>query len=212
MRHANLADNMRDLEQQREEECEAVKSFVEGARSGDSDELFRAISRLDNSSTGWRKAFLKVSRIQSVPASLKTLFLQVFIERGDHMRQEVADDLLYLNGLRSLLPPYDGSPVTLYRGEAMVNRRYRTYGQSWTSSMEVARFHAETSLTRVWLGGNVLLRTEAPPEAIISAPGQIDNRFKEDEFVVDRRLLKEVDVEERFPQLTFDEYSQHSGK
>lgn len=183
----------------------AVSNFVDGARGGDGDQMWRSMKSLLLDGAA-RKAFLKISKIQDIPDKSRAVFLEMFLDYGDQMRQEISDDLVYLAGLRSLMPRYDGPPVFLYRGEAMFNRKHRTYGWSWSSSREVARRFAELSMTRVGTGGNVLLSTLAPSEAIISAPCQISDRYIEDEFVVDRRFLEKVQIEERFPQLTNDEY------
>jgi hypothetical protein len=50
-----------------------------------------------------------------------------------------------------------------------------------------------------------VLETYAPHDAIICAPGLLNNSYGEDEFIVDRRRLKRVDVLERFPKETLEE-------
>jgi hypothetical protein len=54
-------------------------------------------------------------------------------------------------------------------------------------------------------GGSVLLEAFAPREAIVCAPGLLDDRYGEQEYVVDRRLLKAITVIERFSQMTINE-------
>jgi hypothetical protein len=60
-------------------------------------------------------------------------------------------------------------------------------------------------------GGSALIRVQAPPEAIICAPWQYNNRFAEREYLVDRLTLArwgiKVDVLERFPQMTHEEHA-----
>ena len=46
--------------------------------------------------------------------------------------------------------------------------------------------------------GSVLLDALAPREAIVCAPGLLDDRYGEQEYVVDRRRLKAITVIERF--------------
>ena len=50
-----------------------------------------------------------------------------------------------------------------------------------------------------------MLSVIAPPESIIAAPSMIDDSYNEQEYIVDRRFLYGVRVEERFDQLTYDE-------
>jgi len=46
----------------------------------------------------------------------------------------------------------------------------------------------------------VLLKTEAPAEAVICSPMIVNDGYGEQEYLVDRRRLSRVDVVERFPQ------------
>jgi hypothetical protein len=79
---------------------------------------------------------------QPCPETFRHSFLNVYLKYGDHIRQEVGDDLILISALRSLLPRYAGPAMTLYRGEGALNRKRRTYGLAWTSSRDVARSHA----------------------------------------------------------------------
>jgi hypothetical protein len=47
---------------------------------------------------------------------------------------------------------------------------------------------------------SVVLETIAPADAIVCAPGQIDDRYREQEIVVEPRRLGKVNVVERFEQ------------
>jgi hypothetical protein len=137
----------------------------------------------------WR-AFMKAVSARPCPEKLRRSFLDGYIRQGDHIRSEVGDDLILIDGLRSLLPRYTGPVMTLYHGEGALNRSRRTYGLAWTASPEVARDHAG----RLWQetkGG-------APKEAIICAPGLINDRYGEQEYLVDRRRLTSIRVVERF--------------
>ena len=85
--------------------------------------------------------------------------------------------------------------MTLYRGESERNRQQQTYGASWSTNIEVARGFA-LKYAKIYEDGTVLLRTEAPAEAIIHHT----NDFDEDEYIVDRlRILGRVEVLERYP-------------
>jgi len=78
------------------------------------------------------------------------------------------------------------------------NRRRRTYGVSWSRSREVAAAFAQNLFQRTCEGGSVLLETDAPRAAIISAIK--DTWRSEDELIVDRRHLGSVCVLARYPQ------------
>lgn len=107
-----------------------------------------------------------------------------------------------------MLPPYTGQTIRLYRGEGFRNRKYHTYGLSWSSDEETARAFAETGLWRTTLGGSMLLEATAPPEAIICQVLEADDSYLERKVIVDRRRLRGVKVVERFNQLGFAEFGQ----
>ena len=54
-------------------------------------------------------------------------------------------------------------------------------------------------------GGSVLLETYAPADVIICAPALLDDRYAEEEYIIDRRRLRAVRVIERFSQRDFPE-------
>jgi hypothetical protein len=138
------------------------------------------------------------------PDDFRFRFLNVWVVSGDHLRSEVGDDLLLINALWSLLPRYIGpAPLTLYRGDGLWNRRRRTYGLAWTTDLEVARAYA-LGCWRSSEGGSVLLKTTASAQAIICAPAHGDNRYEEQEYLLDRRRLERVEVIERFTQVALE--------
>lgn len=83
-----------------------------------------------------------VSRLSAVPDEIRQAFLRLWLRYGDGIRQETDNDLALAAGLRMLLPSYEGPPVRLYRGEGARNRKYRTYGLSWTTDRVVAESFA----------------------------------------------------------------------
>lgn len=185
-----------------ERERDAIKTFVQGAVSGDL-RLFASSIGLVEEACAWCRAFRAVAKQAAplgAPARLRTRFARVWVADGDHLRSEVGNDLVLIAGLRVLLPPYVGGPMRLYRGDSAWNRRRRTYGVSWTAEIDVARGFAKG--WRTFEGGSVLLTTMAAPDAIISVPTAAhDSRFKEEkEYLVDRRRLLQVAVVERYQQ------------
>lgn len=179
----------------------AVGDFVSGALEGDVEKMVGSFDILD-ACRGWDSAMRAVSKVGIVPGKTRDAFLQIFLQCGASLRGRCDRETVLIDGLRVLLPRYDGPGLRLYRGECFRNRRRRTYGTSWSSSVEVARSFAEKSLYRFATGGSVLLETFAPPDAIICAIALIDDRYAECEYVVDRRHLKRVVVLDHFPQKT----------
>ena len=97
-----------------------------------------------------------IAKVDDVPNEFRERFLRgPWLVEGDHIRSEVSDDLILLDGLWSLLPRYRGPALILFRGDSMYNRQRRTYGVSWTESIEVARQYAERGLWRTFKGGSV---------------------------------------------------------
>jgi hypothetical protein len=80
----------------------------------------------------------------------------------------VGDDLLTIDSLRKLMPPYRGPAFRLFRGDSLLNRRRRTSGLAWSTSRDTARKHAHENKHGMARGGSVLLETLAPAEAIIT--------------------------------------------
>ena len=127
--------------------------------------------------------------------------LKSWITYGEGYRNAISDDLTLMRLLSVLLPRYQGGPLTLFRGEGAPNRRHRTYGMStgrqtgrWRNIFsETHRYH--------YIGGSVLLETDAPPDAIICASHQLGDDYAEAEYIIDRRRLGAVPVLARFGEL-----------
>ena len=187
---------------------QAVRDFARGAVDGNLHLMASCFPSLDFGDVhggGWARAMREIFRLPSVPGTTREWFLDIYLRYSEHIRHE-GEDRALLSGLRMLLPRYDGPPLTLYRGDGFHNRCRRTYGPSWTSSIEVARGFAEDGVWRCTTGGSVLLEAYAPLEAIICAPALIDDRYGESEYIVDRRKLPSGRVVERFASLSIDEF------
>jgi len=191
--------------EQRRKESAAVKEFVEAALSADGERFYNALITVDKEMPWvWSRCMRAMARV-SCSDEFRRVFLQIYLQSGDHISTEVGDDLALVDGLRSLLPVYDGPARTLYRGDSARNRRRRTYGAAWSASMDVALSYAATGMWRTFDGGSVLLEAFAAREAIVCAPGLLDDRYGEQEYIVDRRLLTAITVIERFSQMTIHE-------
>ena len=105
------------------------------------------------------------------------------------MRTDTGDDRLLINALRKLLPPYEGSDMVLYRSETRENRDHQTYGISWSAQPGLAKSMVKEDAPRVLLKANV------PANAIMAEIRNDDDRYAENEFLVDRTALPENAVQ-----------------
>ncbi|UPJ48499.1 hypothetical protein IVB30_36515 [Bradyrhizobium sp. 200] len=188
---------------------ETMREFIEAFRAANIERFFDAMVALDESCPWrWADALRAVTRSPIPSDQFRCSLLHIWRRDGDHIRQEVGNDLLLADALRVMLPAYAGPAITLYRGEGFRNRKRRTYGLSWSRNAEIARAFAEVGLWRTTIGGSVLLEATAPPEAIICEVLEADDTYLEKELIVDRRRLRGVKVVARFNQLSHDEFRQ----
>jgi hypothetical protein len=176
-----------------------VRDFVTAVRTANLSLVLDLLEQIDERSL-WLSAFRAVAKVPCPDDDFRLGFLRVWVHDGNTIRDKVDNDLVLVAGLRSLLPPYSGPAVTLYRGESAWNERRRTYGLAWSANVDVARDFATTGMCRRSKGGSVLLETLAPPEAIVCAPALMGTRYSEQEYLIDRRRLPTVKVLERFEQ------------
>jgi hypothetical protein len=175
------------------------QSFLEALKRADGERLADAF---DDLAYKWDPPFLRsLARLPPISNEARALMLSVWIHWGDGWRNEVNNDLLLIDVLRNLLPPYTGEDVRLFRGESAFNRKRRTYGMSWTTDRSVAQSFAENHRD-ICGGGTVLLETVAPKDAIVCVPHlQVEEAHQiEAEYIVDRRRLRAVGVLNRLPR------------
>jgi hypothetical protein len=96
---------------------------------------------------------------------------------------------LFAEALRHALPPYQGPGVTLYRGEQLERHLQGIHGIAWTATIETAQMFA-TRRTALKDGTGVVLRADVPAQAIAAEPTAHSMSLKEDEYIVDPRLIK----------------------
>jgi len=191
----NVRKFLEAIEQENADRRNSAKRLIQAVQGDDVDELFYALHWAKDAD-GLHRGFRGIGRLAAVSKMAQEAFLQIWMEDGDLIRSEVCDDRVVMDALWVLLPRYDGPGLTLYRGDGMANRKHRSYGLSWTRERDVGLAYAASRRSR-YTDGTVLLSTFAPPEAIICAPFLHDNRFEECEYVVDRRRLNKVSVEQR---------------
>jgi hypothetical protein len=157
---------MLQLDQRRARD--AVAAFANAAKTGDLNALLDALAEVE-SVWAWKPALRACGRPASVPPQTQEAFLDLWIAGGETSRSNVGNDLILLNALKILLPPYKCGAVPLFRGEGVGNHERRTYGMSWSAVRSLAEQYAANRADR-YQGSTVLVETLAPPEAILSAP------------------------------------------
>lgn len=186
----------------RERERAALAQWKAALAAGDADAFGTALGRV--ALVGLLpRAFRHASRLPKIAPAIQAGMVGHWVQSGDSIRSDINDDAALLVGLRSLMPPYSGGAVTLYRGDSFVNRRRRSYGLAWTSDPEIARRFAD-GIWRTFDGGSVVLAAEVPAAAIIC---EMDAHLTADmrgerEFLVDRRRIGPVRVVERLAQIS----------
>jgi hypothetical protein len=123
-------------------------------------------------------------------------FNTYWIVAGHHIRDQVADDRLLVTFLRSILTPYTGEAVTLYRGENLDRWKARCLGFAWTSQVATARMFG-SGLNAVSNGG-ALLRATFPAAAIICGPNNHSSYLGEAQFTVDPFSARDVEELEKY--------------
>ncbi|RQZ74582.1 hypothetical protein DF052_08930 [Burkholderia glumae] len=126
---------------------------------------------------------------ESAPESkdMATQFHTQWHTSHHYIRELLADDDLIADALWTWLPRYDGPPKTLYRGENLNRFESGNIGTAWTDAYATAKMFA-SGLNNVGHGG-VVLKIEAPVDAIISGPSKHSIWLGEREFSIDRRKL-----------------------
>jgi len=184
--------------QERHREIDAVRLFTTGIANEDFGAVVSAMGRLQYSAGYFRRIIAAAKTRRTLSAPFRAQMLDYFLHNGDALRSAAANDLILIDFLRAVLPRYSGPAITLFRGESLGNRTHRRYGLSWSASKEIGRDFAQRDHPLLSTGASVLLMTKAPARAVICAPALLNNRYGEEEYIVDRRQLHKVTVLERF--------------
>ena len=138
----------------------------------------------------WRVVMDHVGQYKKkFPKHTKQMFLKCWTTFGGGIRTDSGDDLLLIMALRKLLPPYKGGDMILYRDETRHNRDRRTYGISWSAQPGLARSVTKETKSRI------MLKAMVPAKAIIAMVPRVRDRYRENEFLVDRTCLAENSVQ-----------------
>jgi hypothetical protein len=146
-----------------------------------------------------RLAMGRIARLPSVTPEIRDAFILIWVGHK-RLASYVGNHRVLAAALRLLLPGnYSGPPLVLYRGTDGRERRRRISGVSWTTDVAIARMFAEHWARPVLGIEGVILKTIAPPEAIllIQQPGDY---YDESEVIVDPFRLGKITLVERLKQ------------
>ena len=129
----------------------------------------------------------------------RAAFDTYWIEGGHRIREQVADDRLLTLFLRSVLPPYSGAPITLFRGENRDRLSAGSIGLCWTPDSKVAQMFA-SGLNATGSGG-ALLKATFSASAIISGPNAHSVYLGEQQFTVDPFAIGDLRTVAVFPPI-----------
>jgi hypothetical protein len=145
----------------------------------------------------WHEAFEQLTTGTHAGQTSGEAVLWFWHTYGFHVADSMKADPILAATLKTLLPPCGCPAQTLYRGEALERHQARIYGMSWTTNVEVARMFAGRRVRGT--PGGVLLKIAASPEMIFCAPNENSRRMGEHEYLIDPRMIHEVEVLESYP-------------
>jgi len=149
----------------------------------------RALDRLNC----WREALSQLITSTTSPnETMGRALLSFWISYGFHIAPALKGDLILVDAFKHLVPPYRGPALKLYRGELHSRHLERVYGISWTPKLSVATMFADRRRDIEGLG--VKLEIEATPDMIAASPGEHTSWLGEEEYVIDPRLIRAVQV------------------
>lgn len=137
--------------------------------------------------------FHKLAEAPPPRSSVRAAFHSAWVNQGLRIRENFEVDQILFDVLAKVLPGYKGLPVSVFRGERSSNHTAGTYGPSWTTKRTVAEDFASV-LNCCPVSGGLLLRTVAPEQAILAAPNDHSHHLGEGEYILDRRLLGQIEV------------------
>jgi len=142
--------------------------------------------------------FAAAGTADEVPDELRAALRLQWTVRGHRIRETVNDDDALATILRRSLPPYEGPPLIVYRGERVEQAERGQVGFNWTSDRKVAEMFA-SGLCTLYPGGGVLLQAFAAVDAVISGSSAHSAYLGENELVVEPGRLTDVTVLARYP-------------
>ncbi|KAJ9430446.1 hypothetical protein PMI39_023055 [Pantoea sp. YR343] len=145
----------------------------------------------------WAEFVKSINNSEPASIAMKESFHSKWIESGAFIREKINNDLILLELLTLLLPPYSGASLVLYRGENMERFDEGRIGFCWTQDISIAEMFG--SGLNAYKSPGLLLRAEAPACSILAGPNDHSRYLGENEFTVNPSLLSSISVIETYP-------------
>jgi hypothetical protein len=168
------------------DKAECLSRFLSALRNRDSDSALECMHAMDRLGC-WREALEGLISGPSARQIPGEAVLWFWTTDGFHISDSLKGDRILETVLKTLLPPYRGPGLTLYRGEAVERHRAGIYGMSWTTDLETARTFAQRRERGT--PGGVLLELEASSDMIFCSPTQRSIELGEYEYLVDPLMI-----------------------
>lgn len=151
----------------------------------------------------WRQACIDL--ITDAPSTVDAdAAHSCFTEFGHRVREKIDDDRLLISALRQLLPAFVGAEtgkcLALYRGENVDRYQAGRIGLCWSATRGTAEMFGSGLNAMVGQGG-CLLKAYAPAHAIIAGPNAHSRWLGEEEYLIDPRLIENIELVVRYPNL-----------
>jgi hypothetical protein len=174
---------------------ETVQDLVNLITSGDKDHIHCALIKARRNPSILLPLFQKLATCPAPGIECRIAFHGAWVTQGLYLREFFAIDPVLPAMLVNMMPGYSGQGVELFRGERWSNCQSGAYGPSWSSKQSIARTFAG-GLNCEPENGGVVLRSFVPASAILAGP-EHGHMPEEQEYLVDRRGLLEVQAIER---------------
>lgn len=129
---------------------------------------------------------------------LKTAFHMIWIERGKFIREKLGNDKILIQLLALCMPKYEGTGLTVFRGENEHRFNSGQIGFCWTESRDTAKVFARG--LNACNGQGFLLQAYAPREAIFSGANDHSRYLNEHEVTLNPRLLRDIQIITSYPK------------
>lgn len=133
-----------------------------------------------------------------ISIELKSAFHSKWIESGNSIRKQIANDETVKLLLSKLMPQYEGGPLTLFRGENDDRFKSGALGFCWTTKLHVAEMFARG--LNACNSRGVLLQAHAPINSIFTGPNEHSHYLGENEVTVDPALLENIRIMSYYPR------------
>lgn len=146
----------------------------------------------------WMPFMRRMSQPGLLTTELQKAFHTKWIESGQFIRKQLADDKDLIQLLALFMPKYEGTGLIVFRGENEVRFNSGQIGFCWTENRASAEVFAR-GLNACRAQG-FLLKAYAPQEAVFSGPNDHSKYLGEHEVTLNPRLLTDIQIIATYPK------------